>query len=240
MIRLRYQLLPYTYALFQEASRSGLPVMRPLLLEYPRDEATYSLADEFLWGRDLLVAPVVTKGVKTRKVYLPEGKWYDWKTGQAASGPGWIEVPTPLGALPLFVRAGAIIPLAPVMMHTGAKPWDPITWRIYPGESELSFALYEDDGQSFAYEKGQWRRTTLLVRPGAGSLLVELSPPQGLYSPPARSFRLELYDLPEVASVLRRAPGTPLEWVYDPMTRALIVQMADPGQAETLTIEYKK
>jgi alpha-glucosidase len=240
MIRLRYQLLPYTYALFQESSRSGLPVMRPLLLEYPRDETTYNLADEFLWGPDLLLAPVVTKGVKSRKVYLPEGKWYDWKTGQVSSGPGWIEIATPLGALPLYARAGAIIPLAPVMMFTGAKPWDPITWRIYPGQSQSSFALYEDDGQSFAYEKGQWRRSAVSVRPAAGSLAVEFAPPQGLYSPLPRSFRLELYDLPEVASVLRHPTGAPLEWVYDATRRVLIVQMPDPGQAETITIEYKK
>jgi alpha-glucosidase len=243
MIRLRYQLLPYTYALFQESTRSGWPVMRPLLLEYPRDENTYNLADEFLWGPDLLVAPVVSKGVKSRKVYLPEGKWTDWKTGQAAAGPGWIEVSTPLGALPLFARAGAIIPLAPVMMHTGAKPWDPITWRIYPGPpgaGESSFALYEDDRQSFAYEKGQWRRTALSVRPAAGSLVVELAEPQGAYSPPPRSFRLELYDLPEVASVQRRTPGASLEWVYDAARRVLIVQLPDPNQAETISIAYKK
>ncbi|HUT55413.1 MAG TPA: glycoside hydrolase family 31 protein [bacterium] len=239
MIRLRYQLLPYTYSLFQESVRSGLPVMRPLLLEYPRDENTYNLADEFLWGPDLLVAPVMAEGATGREVYLPEGKWYDWWTGQSFDGPQRIKARAPLEVLPLYARGGAIIPLAPTMMFTGQKPWDPITWRIYPGDQKSSFSLYEDDGRSFSYEKGQWRRTAVTVRPGLKSLTLELADPQGGYHTPARSFRFELHQLPEVASVRRRAAEAPLEWAYDTSRRVLIVQLPSPNQAETIIVEYR-
>jgi len=239
VIGLRYQLLPYFYALFEESSRTGLPVMRPLLLEFPRDETAYTISDQFLIGPDLLFAPVVEKGARSRRVYLPEGRWVSWKEGKVYPGPGWIEAATALDTLPLWVREGAIIPLAPVMPHTGAKPWDPLSLRIYPGAGESSFTWYEDDQKSFAYEQGQWRRTTATVRPAADALVFQIAAPLGAYTPAARSFRLEFYGLAAVAAVTPAAGGPGLEWVYDASRRVLIVQMPDRGQAEILTIAYK-
>ncbi|HWI66468.1 MAG TPA: glycoside hydrolase family 31 protein [Symbiobacteriaceae bacterium] len=152
-IRLRYQLLPYTYTLAHEAYRSGLPLMRPLVLHYPDDDRTVDLRDQYLWGRDVLVAPVVAEGANQRRVYLAEGVWYDYWTNRQIRGGRYITAAAPLETIPLYVRAGAILPLAPERPSTGGA-WDALTLAIYPGEGPSSFTLYEDDGETTAYEHG--------------------------------------------------------------------------------------
>jgi alpha-glucosidase (family GH31 glycosyl hydrolase) len=129
---LRYRLLPYTYTLAWQAHTSGLPLMRPLVLNYPDDPRVWALGHEFLWGDDLLVAPVTREGATAWPVYLPAGAWYDFWTGARHDGPRGITVAAPLDRLPLHVRAGAIIPLAPVVQHTGEWPVDELTLLIYP------------------------------------------------------------------------------------------------------------
>lgn len=152
-LELRYGLLPYNYTLLREACDSGLPPMRALWLHYPDDPEAVRLGDEYLWGRDLLVAPVVTKGATSRRLYLPAGLWYDWWSGERAKGGRWIERAVDLSTLPLYARAGAIIPLDPPRQHTAEKVAGPTMLRIYPGaDGELS--LYDDDGASLGYRDG--------------------------------------------------------------------------------------
>ncbi len=121
---LRYQLLPYTYTLAREARDSGLPLMRAMWVHYPDDVRARGLGTQFLWGRDLLVAPVFTKGATSREVYLPSGEWYDWWTNEKAAGDTaggrTITRQVDLGIMPLYVRAGAIVPVDPVRQYTGA------------------------------------------------------------------------------------------------------------------------
>jgi alpha-glucosidase (family GH31 glycosyl hydrolase) len=149
-LELRYRLLPYNYTVAREAVDTGLPMMRALWLHYPNDGEAVKLGNEFLWGRDLLVAPVVEKDATSRRVYLPEGHWYDWWTGEKQSGKRWVERPVDLATLPLYVRAGSIIPLDPVRQFTAQRVNELTTVRVFPGASG-TFTLYDDDGQSLGY-----------------------------------------------------------------------------------------
>jgi alpha-glucosidase (family GH31 glycosyl hydrolase) len=150
---LRYQLLSYNYTLAWQARQTGLPFMRALWVHYPKDERARGLGNEYLWGRDLLVAPVFEKGATTRELYLPPGTWYDWWTAAQQEGGRSITRPVDLATMPIYVRAGAIIPVDPVRQFTGEIISDPLTIRIYRG-AEGDYTLYEDDGESLAYLKG--------------------------------------------------------------------------------------
>ncbi|HEX3358740.1 MAG TPA: TIM-barrel domain-containing protein [Tepidisphaeraceae bacterium] len=152
-LELRYQLLPYNYTLIRQACDTGLPPMRALWLHYPDDEIAMKLGDEYLWGRDLLVAPVVEKGEQSRHLYLPAGQWYDWWTGEKLSGARWIDRTVDLATIPLYVRAGGIIPIDPVRQFTAQIVDEPTVIRVYPGANGV-FTLYDDDGHSEGYKDG--------------------------------------------------------------------------------------
>jgi alpha-glucosidase len=155
-IDLRYRLIPYLYTLAEAAYRTGMPPMRPLLLEFPDDRATFSLNDEWMLGDRVLAAPVLTKDGE-RKVYLPAGNWFDGNTGKAVAGAQTLDLtPVPLDVIPFYVRAGTILPLGPVTQST-AEADDPLELRIYPG-ADAAFSLYEDDGNTYSYEKGALTR----------------------------------------------------------------------------------
>ncbi|AGY58747.1 glycoside hydrolase family 31 protein [Gloeobacter kilaueensis] len=184
-IELRYQLLPYLYTLFWRAMTHGEPILRPLVYQYPDDERTYQLHDQVLLGPLLMAAPILRPGSDCRAVYLPAGLWHDWWTGERFEGPAHILAHAPLDRLPLYVPAGAALPMNPVRQHTG-EPTDALIWRVWPGEG--SWTLYEDDGNSFAYREGQWATTTCRVQQTA----VELTERQGNWQPPERQIRIEL------------------------------------------------
>ena len=114
VIELRYRLLPYTYSYFWQAYKRGLPVLRPLFLEFPEDERTYQISEQFMWGEWLLVAPVLKEGAQQITIYLPEGKWYWFESSEELKGAGEKVIPVELSSLPVLVREGGIIPLAPV------------------------------------------------------------------------------------------------------------------------------
>ena len=154
-LNLRYRMLPYLYSAVRECSLTGMPIMRSLWLHYPEDPVAVARDDEYLWGRDILVAPVFEKGGTTRRVYLPRGSWYDFWTGERVEGGREIARGVDLETMPLYVRAGAILPLGPVKQYTGEKVDAPLSITIYPG-ADGSFSLYEDDGESFDYRRGEW------------------------------------------------------------------------------------
>ena len=110
-IELRYRLLPYLYASFVRAAETGAPVQRPLVFDFQRDAAVRDIDDEYLLGPDLLVAPVLEPGATARQVYLPAGDWYDWHTGERHAGGRWVVAPTPMERIPLYARAGAVVPM---------------------------------------------------------------------------------------------------------------------------------
>jgi alpha-glucosidase len=187
-LKLRYQLLPFLYTTLEESHRTGVPLFRPLMLNYQDDPNTYNLDDEFMIGEDLLVAPIVKPDLTSRLVYLPRGIWYDYWTNRRYQGGTMIRAEAPLETVPMFVRGGAIIPKAPEMKYVGEKRVDPITFAIYPDEKgSASTTLYEDDGLSPAYKQGVFRRTTLSVKHGVRGYLASLSA-AGSYSPGVRRF----------------------------------------------------
>ncbi|AEB12551.1 TIM-barrel domain-containing protein [Marinithermus hydrothermalis] len=143
-IRFRYQLLPYTYTLAEEAHRTGAPLMRPLFYEFPEDETAYTLHDAFLYGPALLVAPITRPAQTHRAVYLPPGRWQDWWTGEVLEGPRWIVAEAPLDAIPLYLREGHAVPTTTPEPRETAR-FDPLVFRAFPtGPSRGE--VYEDDG----------------------------------------------------------------------------------------------
>jgi alpha-glucosidase/alpha-D-xyloside xylohydrolase len=181
-LELRYRLMPYLYSAVRECTKTGMPVMRALWLHYADDPAAVARGDEYLWGRDMLVAPVVEKDAAVRRVYLPRGIWYDFWTNQRLEGGAEIARPVDLETIPLYVRAGAILPMGPVKQYTGEPVEGPLEISVYPGANG-SFLLYEDDGASFRYRHGEWMgiqmawndaRQTLTLRLAAGS---KMAPP---------------------------------------------------------------
>jgi alpha-glucosidase/alpha-D-xyloside xylohydrolase len=193
-LELRYRLLPYNYTTAREASDTGLPMMRALWLHYPNDPEAVKLGTEYLWGRDLLVAPVVEKGAKSRRVYLPEGTWYDWWTGEKFAGKRWIDRQVDLTTMPLYVRAGAIIPFDPVRQFTAQKMTKPTTLRIHPG-SNGSFTLYDDDGQGLGYRDGTDAEMTWIRfhwDDSARRLTVDMDQRMGNWRGAAREFTAEV------------------------------------------------
>ena len=159
-LKLRYHLLPFLYTTLEEAHRTGVPPFRPLLLNYQDDASTYNLDDQFMIGEDVLVAPIMKPDVTRRLVYLPAGTWYDFWTKKKHTGGTMITVEAPLDTVPMFVRAGAMIPTVPPRNYVGERPGDPVTFVIYPDDKGFAAGrLYEDDGNSPAYKSGMFRRT---------------------------------------------------------------------------------
>jgi alpha-glucosidase len=169
-IELRYRLLPYLYSLFWEAATTGAPILRPLIYHYPDDLKTYTLYDQVLLGPFLMAAPIYRPGVEHRVVYLPEGIWFDWWSHERYEGPTHILAHAPLERMPLYARAGAIIPMQPVVQHA-STPLETLTLKLYPGEGE--FTLYLDDGQSFAYQTGDWLATTYRTKQAGDETVLE-------------------------------------------------------------------
>lgn len=153
-IELRYRLLPYFYDLFYECEKTGLPIIRPLVLHYENDENTWNLNDEFLVGENMLVAPVVTPGTTKRMVYLPEGTWYDFETKEKYAGQQYYLVDAPIDTCPVFVKEGSMIPTYEVMQYTGEKPYNTLKMLVFPGAGH--YVHYQDNGEDFAYREGEY------------------------------------------------------------------------------------
>jgi len=177
-VKLRYALMPYIYSTAWRCSAERYTMMRPLVMDFPRDRTAVRTTDEFMFGGALLVAPVVEHAATSREVHLPAGTdWWDFFTGARRSGGTTVTARTTLQDIPVFVRAGSIIPIGPDVQYNGEKPWDDLEVRVYPG-ADGTFTLYEDDFETYAYEHGacskirfDWndaeRRLTISARGGA-------------------------------------------------------------------------
>jgi alpha-glucosidase len=190
-LKLRYRLLPFLYTALEEAHRTGVPLFRPLLLNYQDDENALAIDDEFMVGGDLLAAPILKPDQTSRTVYLPKGKWIDYWTGAAQEGGRMIRVEAPLETVPLFIRGGAILPTGPEMNYVGEKSGEPVHFEIYPDQQgAASASLYEDDGLTESYRQGSFRRTAVGLRRTASGDEIEISAPQGQFVPPPRDLVL--------------------------------------------------
>jgi len=215
-IALRYRLLPYIYTAFWRCAQRGLPIVRPLLLACQDDATTHTLDDQFLCGDAFLVAPVIEEGATRRSVYLPAGTWYDFWTDETLHGPARVEVQAPLEQLPLFVRAGSVVPMAPPMHYVGQRPVNRLTLHVYPGE-RISW-LYEDDGESLAYRRGQYRLTRFALS-SARFRFKEETPPsrldlhrriEGPYAPGYRGLEVIIHGVDRLPCAAT-ADGQPIE-----------------------------
>jgi len=255
-IETRYRLLPYIYTLAEEASRTGLPLMRPLFLEYP---GFYDRSDvEFLLGRDLLVAPPeFGEMVDDYEVAFPPDEWYDFWTGLKQPKPrppfnwdatfanaasGALDQPQPeperihptLETLPVFVRAGAILPIQPVVQSTDETPRGPLELRVYPGK-DCRGEIYQDDGHTFDFQKGQFLRQSFGCRRDGQTLTVSFDQRQGAYPAWWKQIEVVVYDWsggPVSASL--NGPGEKAVQVrYDSKAKALHATLPDvAGKSE--------
>ena len=154
--RLRYRMLPYNYSVAWKITSEGYTPMRPLVMDFQGDSNALAISDEYMFGPAFLVCPVTVPGATTRQVYLPSGAtWVDFWTGEALEGVKTVAANAPINVMPLYVRAGSIVPFGPVIQYAAEQPEDPIELRVYRG-ADGKFTLYEDEGDNYDYEKGKY------------------------------------------------------------------------------------
>src|SRR5581483_5625887 len=190
-LELRYRLLPYLYSAVRESHETGLPIMRALWLHYPQDAVAVARGDEYLWGRDILVAPVTEKGATTRRLYLPRGSWFDFWTEMQQEGGREITREVDLATMPLYIRSGIILPLAPVRQYTGEPTNEPLSLTVYPG-ADGAFTLYEDDGASFDYRRGEWMKMQIVWNNARRTLSLRLAQGSKMLPPSRREIEVRL------------------------------------------------
>jgi alpha-glucosidase/alpha-D-xyloside xylohydrolase len=204
-LELRYRMLPYIYTAARECADSGLPMIRAMWLHDPDDPRAAAAGDQYLWGGDILVAPDVEKGATSRRLYLPRGTWFDFWTEERVEGGREIDRPVDLETLPLYVRAGAIVPLDPVRQYTDEPSDSRSTLVVYPG-ADLESQLYEDDGRSFEYRKGALMRVLFRWEDASRTLRLSLAPGSRMIGSPTRNVDVRLAGSTRVHSL--RFEGT--------------------------------
>jgi alpha-glucosidase (family GH31 glycosyl hydrolase) len=231
-IELRYRLLPYIYTLAWHNSESGLPLARPLFFSDPDNPLFANESSTYLWGDAFIVSPVVVASQDVKAVLLPEGEWIDYWSEESAFGVGSVSVVAPLETMPLFVKAGSIVPMQPLAQYTDQIPPDTLILRIYPAPgAEGRFTLYEDDGSSLEYQTGNYALTEFhqdLSQSGSDyRLRLTIGPSDGAYNgkPGARSY----------LSDVRRALTSP-SWVTK--NGVSIPEAPSPGDLRTMSDGY--
>jgi alpha-glucosidase len=233
MIEQRYRLLPYIYAAFNESAISGLPVARSLAINYTFDEKVYwwKYQNEYLFGDNLLVAPV-SCNQQAASVYLPQGGWYRLSSGEYYKGNSEVVVNAPLNDLPVFVKASGIIPMQSDIQFTAQKPSPTLELHIYNGEKPNSFTYYEDDGQTYQFENGQFYRRMITFDPL--NKTIRLAKPEGAFTTKFTTFRLVLHAFDDVMSVKSNGKDYSVKLKS---TKARFVEI--PVSSETMVISYQ-
>jgi alpha-glucosidase len=258
-IETRYHLLPYIYSLADESSRTGLPMMRPVFLEFPEVFAPNSggfdhLDTEFLLGPSLLIAPPpFGETMDSYAVSFPKGhEWYDFWTGlkmptpprmpsiaEIASGtpiPAIPQIHPPLDTMPVYVRGGSILPVQPLIQSTDETPKGPLDLDVYPG-ADCSGTLYLDDGHTFRYQQGEYLRQNFTCQTEANSVRVDFSARQGSYSPWWKSVEVVIYDWPSAGAQAKlTGSASPLKTTYDRAKHALHITLPDVAGESELSI----
>lgn len=193
-IETRYKLLPYIYTEMEEASRTGVPMMRPTFLEFPDQPELLTNQDEFMFGSALLVAPKVWEFAEPYKVALPKGGWYDFWTGQKLTGDTSLTVDPPLDSVPVYVRAGAIVPEQSPVMHVEQTPAGPLQLRVFPGPN-CAGDLYVDDGNTLSYQHGEFERAHFSCSLSANSLNIDVSHVHTAYQPWFHQVQFTVYGM---------------------------------------------
>ncbi len=232
-LHLRYQLLPYLYALTAGARETGAPLMRPMLWHFANDPIAVACGDQFLLGPDLLVAPVVRQGAVARSVYLPNDLWYDFWTGEVHPGGRHIVAQAPVEMIPLFVRAGAILPMGEVTPFTANTAPEIVSLQCWPrGRGTLTW--YEDDGVSEAYQEGVSCRRTIHSRTQGRTLELQFEPESGSWSSTVKTWRLIFWGARSAGSITLN--GKPIQGSFDDEGGVCIAEI--PNFPSAMTVRF--
>ena len=225
-IELRYRLLPYIYTSMEETTRTGLPLMRPIFLEYPSAELLAADGRDFLFGPDLFVAPVLTEMLDPEHIQLPPGTWYDFWTYSRHTDAEKITLLPKLDELPLYVRAGTILPMQAVVQSTSETPVGPLELRVFPGD-DCRGSLYQDDGHTFNYEKGEFLRVQYTCSTSAASLSVSSHVEKNGFKPWWTSTQLYIFGMTGSPKEIRLGDENMKDWHYDEPTHAVTVTVSN-------------
>ena len=253
---LRYALLPYIYTEARRTYDTGVAFLHPLYYDWPEAAEAYTSKDEYVFGADMIVDPVVAPGNKTtglaaKSVWLPSGEWLEWPTGARFHGPAAIQRNFSISQIPVYVRAGAIVPEAPPMQYSSQKPLDPLIVNIFPladGQSS-SYTLYEDAGDSQAYEHGAYALTELHAAEKANELTVEIAAAKGTYEgmPSARAYEIRLPgDWPPASVTVNQRPLAAASqegavgWRFEGNTLTTVITLPTTPVKETVTVRVSR
>lgn len=254
--QLRYALEPYLYTEARRTYDTGIAFMHPLYYDWPEAPEAYTNKDEYVFGDQLLAAPVTApadkaSGLASEQVWLPSGEWIEWPTGKHFTGPVSVDRSFSIDQIPVYVRAGAIVPMQPQMLYTGQKPVDPLIvniWPLSPGSSS-SYSVYEDSGASVEYQRGVFSRTPIKAAQAGDTLRVEIGPVQGSYPgmPRTRSYELRLAnDWPPESITVNGAPVKHADptgkggWSFVGNTLTTVIPTANFSTASRVTIEIRR
>ncbi len=190
-IKLRYRFLPTLYSLFWQSHTEGLSIWRPLFMEFPKDSCIWNIEDQFMIGEFMMIAPVVEQGANKRKVYFPQGKWFDYWSEEIFCGPDEVEIDAELDHLPIFIREGGILIFQP--QPKMKIPWEAIELDLYEGNGKTKFFLFEDDGESFDYLKGKYSLREIILNCLEEKISLTISPKKGKLNIEKRSWILRFH-----------------------------------------------
>lgn len=236
-IELRYRLLPYLYTAIEETTRTGIPLMRPLFLEYPQAEEFYGDDRDFLFGHDLFVAPVTTEMVDPEDISLPPGDWYGFWTGVKHAHDEKIQLHPRLDEMPLYVRAGAIVPMQPVVQNTGEIPDGPLQLHVYPGD-DCKGSLYEDDGHTLAYQKGEVLRVNYSCSASPTSISITSSIEKNAYKSWWNSAALTVYGVAAAPKEVRVGDRAIQDWHFDSQLHTLALTISGALKDWSVRVQY--
>ncbi len=258
--QLRYALQPYIYTEARRTYDTGVAFLRPLYYDWPEANEAYASRNEYLFGDQVLVAPVVTPsakatGLAAESVWLPESEWIEWPTGRHFTGPVTLDRSFSINQTPVYLKAGAIVPMQPPMQYTGEKPVDPLivnVWPLQPGAAS-SYSVYEDSGKSVDYQRGVFTRTPIKATQSGDTLKVEIGPaqigPGGSYPDmmKSRAFELRLpADWPPASvtvngtAVKQAGPLGKNGWSFQGNTLTTVVPVPAQSTAKTVTIVVRR
>jgi len=251
-ILLRYRMAPYLYSALHEANKTGAPIMRPLVYEFQNDPLCWEEGVQYMYGKDLLVANVVEEGAKTWKVYLPAGcKWYDFWSYRCYEGGRKIEIPVELGTIPLFIREGAIIPMADNQLMSMERDHTTDLRLIVSPRGEQTYTMYDDDGVTNDYLNGVYRRTQIKVTQ-AERTTVEFSS-EGSYQDTVERVLVDMIakekspfwvtlDDKKLAHFLNRRKFEDASegWYYSQTKKAVLVKYPNPRRSCVLTVSFEE
>ena len=254
--QLRYAMEPYVYTEARQTYDTGVAFLRPLYYDWPEEADAYSSKDEYVFGEQMLAAPVTvpadkTSGLATESVWLPKGEWIEWPTGKHLTGPATVERSFSMEQTPVYLRAGAIVPMQPPMRYTGEKPVDPLIVNVWPlaEGATSSYAVYEDSGHSVDYQHGVYAKTPIKAMQTGDTLRVEIGPVEGGYAGmlKTRGFELRLpADWPPAAvtvngvAVKRAGPTGKGGWSFEGNTLTTVVPVGAVSTSARVTVEVRR